>query len=98
MYAYCLVDRSELSGESTVGSSQTFTTLALRPTVEGESALVVHSSGATLQAQVNPNNEATTYSFQYATSEAFTGPVTIPGSTTKGSVDRQCLPRSRLEC
>jgi hypothetical protein len=41
---------------------------AAAPAVEGESVVNVSSTGATLQAQVNPEGSATTYRFEYDTS------------------------------
>jgi hypothetical protein len=67
MYAVCLVDRSEETGETTVGSSQSFMTLAAPPAVDSESTSAVNSTSATLEAQVNPNNQETSYSFEYST-------------------------------
>ncbi len=49
--------------------------------VEGsESAAPVSSTGATLQAQVNPKSEMTTYVFEYATNKALTGATTVKGA------------------
>jgi len=41
----------------------------------------VSDTGATLEAQINPNNEKTSYAFEYATNAALTGATTIPGAT-----------------
>ncbi len=50
--------------------------LAVGPEVAGESFSEVGSASATLSAQVNPGGLATTYEFEYGTSEAY-------GSTTQ---------------
>jgi hypothetical protein len=53
--------------------------LAAAPGVEGEAASSVTATGATLEAQVNPNNQSTTYDFEYSTSatgETLNTPVT----------------------
>ncbi len=64
-----------------------FTTLAAPPTVEHETtnnpegASTVKATEATLSAQVNPNNQETTYSFEYSTSKTLAGATTLPGAT-----------------
>jgi hypothetical protein len=68
-YTFCLLARNE-AGETTLGPPETLTTSAAPPGVEGETASSVKASEATLEAQVNPNNQPTTYTFEYATSEA----------------------------
>jgi hypothetical protein len=78
-YAFCLVARAETAPgseefettQSLIG--QSFTTLALPPTVEGESVSGVKATEATFEASLNPNNQATTYTFEYASSEAVIG-------------------------
>lgn len=58
-------EKSEQSGE--------FTTLvAAAPVIDGESYSALHSTSITLEAQINPNYQETTYRFQYATDAAFT--------------------------
>jgi hypothetical protein len=68
-YTVCLLERNAAL-EATVGPAVTFTTAAAPPTVDGESVSAVGSTGATLEAQVNANNQPTTYSFEYSTTEA----------------------------
>jgi len=64
----------------TEGTDGEFTTLPLEsPLVTGESAAALTSTAATLHAQVNPNYQETTYSFEYATNEALTGATAIEG-------------------
>jgi hypothetical protein len=54
--------------EAVEGKVQEFTTLALTPpSVEGESALEFTAHDARLRATVNPDYQATTYEFKYAT-------------------------------
>jgi hypothetical protein len=48
-----------------------FATTALAPTVVNRSAAPVTDTGAQLQAQINPNNLATNYYFQYLSDAAF---------------------------
>jgi hypothetical protein len=49
------------------------------PVVEGENATAVVPSGATLEATINPEGQATTYVFEYATEES----VVLAGGGTK---------------
>ena len=50
-----------------------FTTPAVPPKIDSESVSGVTPSEASLEAQVNPNNQSITYTFEYATSEAAIG-------------------------
>jgi phosphodiesterase/alkaline phosphatase D-like protein len=80
-YAFCLIADPE--SEFIEGPSITFTTLAMKPSVFAGTTKAVGVSpfGATLEAQVNPNNEETTYSFKYATNPALTGAKTLSGAS-----------------
>ncbi len=71
-YTFCLLARNE-AGETAVGSPVTFTTLPAGPTVESESASAVNATEATLEAVVNPNNQKTAVSFEYASEAAKLG-------------------------
>ena len=66
-YAFCIIAYS-LAAEPSQGAVVPFKTLPLAPAVEHESASV-SSTAATLEAQVNPENQETTFSFEYATEE-----------------------------
>ena len=81
-YTYCVLARHE--AESSTGLPVTFETLAVAPTVDGESTPAITPFEATLAAQVNPNNQATTYAFEYATKatgEVLEGTITtVPGA------------------
>jgi hypothetical protein len=66
-YRACLTASNE-EGE-TLGNEVTFETAPAPPNIDGESVLAT-PVGATLEAQVNPNNEKTSYFFEYSTSEA----------------------------
>jgi hypothetical protein len=66
-YTYCLIAHNEL-GETAISTHETFT-LAVTPTVGGESFSKVSSSEATLNAQVNPGGSQTTYYFEYGPTE-----------------------------
>ncbi len=78
-YTVCL--RAEnASQEATVGPAVTFATPAAPPSVDGESVAKDEATSATLQARVNPNNQNTTYFFEYSTQA--TGEV-LEGTVTK---------------
>lgn len=64
-YTFCLV-ASNLSAEATSGAPVSFKTLGLPPAVDEESE-TVGSTSVQLEAQVNPNNQATGFVFEYAT-------------------------------
>ncbi|HTD08623.1 MAG TPA: hypothetical protein VK680_07005 [Solirubrobacteraceae bacterium] len=78
-YAFCLVANPGFAQ----GPSLTFKTLGANPTVDSETASGTPFA-ATLEAQVNPNNQEMTYSFEYsaeATGEILEGTVTtLPGA------------------
>jgi hypothetical protein len=65
-YTVCL-QAENASQEATVGPAGTFATPAAPPRVDGESVSEDEEASATLQAQVNPNNQKTTYLFEYST-------------------------------
>ena len=71
-YAFCL-RAINAAGETATGNAVTFTTSAAPPTVEGESFSAVGPHGATLTAQVNPENLAGSYYYEYSTSPLGTG-------------------------
>jgi hypothetical protein len=61
-------------GEAEVSAPATFTTPAAEvPVVEGQISSGVTSTTATLEGQINPNYQETTYEFEYATNEALVG-------------------------
>lgn len=70
-YTFCVVASNEV-GETTSGAPVSFKTPAEKPVVvfQGESAITPFD--ATLEGFVNPENQETTYHFQYATDGAFT--------------------------
>ncbi len=87
-YAFCIV-AYPLSGvsEPAQGAAAAFTTLASPPGVGFPSVSGASSTGATLEAQVNPNNQETTFTFEYATSKAAlgtAGATKLPGGTLSG--------------
>jgi phosphodiesterase/alkaline phosphatase D-like protein len=64
------------------GAVQSFTTLAAEaPIVEGETSSGLTSNSVTVEGQVNPNYQETTYSLEYGTGEdPFDAPTTVPGT------------------
>jgi hypothetical protein len=68
-YHYRLVATS--AAGSTSGSDATFTTAKRPPTVSTSSPSLVTSSSATLQGHVDPNGNATTYTFEYGPTTAY---------------------------
>jgi hypothetical protein len=71
-YTVCLAATNP-TPETTVGNALLFKTKALAPTISGESTSGVNSSSATLEANVNPNNEKTSAHLQYSTSATVNG-------------------------
>jgi hypothetical protein len=70
-YVVCLIAGN--SEGSTQGNQITFKTLPETPVIESESAPVITPFGVTLEATINPEDTATTYHFEYATTEAAIG-------------------------
>jgi hypothetical protein len=63
------------------GGDQTFITHAERPSVDAQSSSAITQTGGTVNAQINPNNQPTTYQFQYGTDINYTLG-SIPASPT----------------
>lgn len=74
-YHYRLVG-VDVSG-TTYGEDETLTTLP-QPTIDGESSEHVSSTGVTLRAQITPNEQQTTYRFEYGMSTAYGTSVPVP--------------------
>jgi hypothetical protein len=70
-YTFCVIAYSLGGGvsEPAAGAAVPFKTLPLPPTLGVEKALVT-STAATLEAELNPNNEPTNYTFEYSTTES----------------------------
>ena len=76
------------AGGTTVGTILNFTTSAAavtKPAVTTESATSITSTGATLNASVNPEGSATTYSFVYGTTPTLTSGTTTTAAESAGS-------------
>jgi hypothetical protein len=71
-YTFCLFERSLATGETSPASTPGhFTTLAAPPGLEGETSSGVNSTAATLEAQVNPNNQVTSCVVEYGSTNAY---------------------------
>jgi len=81
-YTVCVVAINN-AGEAAVGVPSTFTTPPV-PKIDGESTSAVTSTGAKLEAQIDPNNQTTTYSFEYSTKEV-AGVLQAPITTVSGA-------------
>ena len=76
-YTYCLVATNGFG--STASSEEiSFTTLSQAPLVSGELAGSLTQTQATLQAQINPNNEATDWHVEYSTNPTLAGATSLP--------------------
>jgi hypothetical protein len=82
-YAYCLVATNPHG--NTFGEPRLFVTEPEPPAINGESAGAITQLGAVLEAQVNPANQQTSYSFEYATSSALLGANSVSGGTVPAS-------------
>jgi hypothetical protein len=69
-YEFCLVAFNAGGAQATAGNKVSLMTEPAPPEASGESASPITTSAATLNAAVNPNNEQTTYFFEYSSSEA----------------------------
>jgi hypothetical protein len=77
-YTFCLIEHN-LAGEYSLPSTpEHFTTKAAPPAFESESFSSLTQTTATLEAQINPNNQATTCKFEYGTSATLSGAATAP--------------------
>jgi phosphodiesterase/alkaline phosphatase D-like protein len=79
IYDYRVLVKNATSEAEGAGELETLT--LEKPLVESENASGVNSSEATLEAQINPNYQTTTYAFEYATNKALTGAKTSSGAT-----------------
>jgi hypothetical protein len=86
-YHFRVVAKNE-ANQTIVGPDETFRTLPAI-SVDGESVTSVSATSATLIAELNPHNRATTYRFEFGTTEAYGTVAPEPdGSAGEGSSDR----------
>jgi phosphodiesterase/alkaline phosphatase D-like protein len=70
----------EVKGTGVPAEEEFTTATAVKPEVESENASAVNSTEATLETQVNPDYQKTTYTFEYANNKALTGAKTLKGT------------------
>ena len=81
-YRVCLVAYVEEGAQTTFGEEVAVETTPAPPTVVSESVPAPKADvSANFEAHVNPNNQTTKYSFEYATNAALTGATTVPGAS-----------------
>jgi hypothetical protein len=68
-YHYRLVGRT--AGGPSYGEDETFQTPPASPTIQNESVSALTQTSATLDALINPNNQETTYHFEYGLTSAY---------------------------
>ena len=90
VYAVCLLARNE-AGETAVGPIETFTTSAVAPSIAEESTSNVSSTAATLVAGIDPGGAATTYRFEYGTSEAYGTSIPVPDGEVGAGTSAQAV-------
>ncbi len=82
-YSFCLLARNQV-GDTAHSAVQTLTTAKVPPAIDSQSSAGVTSTDATLMGLINPNNQATTYEFEYsteATEETLEGTIVkVPGA------------------
>lgn len=76
---------SNIGGSDEAVAPSTFTTPAAEPTVDSTFADEVTTTGATLNAEINPSGAPTTYSFEYGPTSAYG--FTVAGSAALPAVD-----------
>lgn len=77
LYTYCLVATNGF-GPTTSSEEVSFTTLAQAPTVTGAVSQGITQTGASLGAQIDPNNELSHWHVEYSTSQALSGAASLP--------------------
>jgi hypothetical protein len=87
-YTFCFVAKGAFG--STFGPAKTFTTLGAPPIVSSDSASAITATDAELSASINPENEETGYSFEYATSDTVL--LEGHGTSVKGAPPAALLP------
>jgi hypothetical protein len=80
-YKVCLVATNN-AGEAVPGTEVSFETLVSAPAISGETAAGVTFDAASLEAQIDPNNQKTAYTFEYST-KAGGSPLVLEGTIVK---------------
>src|SRR6185295_10463511 len=90
LYHVRLVQNRPTAGGSATSGEVTFTTAAAAPAIRGAVASLVSSGSATLNASLNPQNQDTSYRFEYGTSPcAGGGCASLPAASAGGGGFRQ---------
>jgi NHL repeat-containing protein len=85
LYRVRLVQNRPLGGGNATSDETTFTTLAEKPAILGTLAFPVKDTSATFNAYLDPQNEATTYRFEYGPADCLLNPCTaLPVSNASG--------------
>jgi hypothetical protein len=66
-YSFCLLERDASGQQAAINTPETFTTPIAAPAIGEEQVTHVTETGATLQAQIDPDGAETTYHFEYDT-------------------------------
>jgi WD40-like Beta Propeller Repeat len=67
VYTFCLLERNAAGQEAAISAPETFTAQIAAPAITAEQVTHITETGATLQANINPNGAGTTYHFEYDT-------------------------------
>jgi hypothetical protein len=98
-YHYRIVGANDFG--SIVGNDQTFTTAVAPPSLDGTPAFAsdITSTGATVNASVNPNGTATSYHFEYGLTAAYgsTAPQPDGDAGNGGAVTTASTPLTGLQ-
>jgi NHL repeat len=78
-YHYRLVAVNAIGAED--GEDETFQTETLEPALQSESASALTQTTATLDATIDPNDQATTYHFEYGTTTAYGTVIPVPDAS-----------------
>jgi len=90
LYHVRLVQNRPSAGGTASSGETTFTTAAAAPAIRGTVASLVSSASATLNARLDPQNQSTTYHFEYGLSDCSTGTCTsLPSAQASGGGLRQ---------
>jgi hypothetical protein len=86
-YTFCLLERGFATQETSLASPPAhFTTKPAKPSIDAQSVSGTNSTSSTMEAQVNPNNQETSFSFEYSSkgTTGAGGKLEAPVTTVKG--------------
>ena len=89
-YTFCVVEVNE-AGETAAGAPLKFRTLAAAPVIPAASETVsaITPVGGTLEARINPENQATAYHLEYANNPGLTSPTVVGEGSFPGVSEEQ---------